>query len=125
MKETHVQNPASTNPFIALAQEDAKQKPHQPKTQQTLNPNLLASLEIQQEIQTKMKKRDASPLLLAYPSDNTQHSTTMETTEMEERNHSEAESLLEGVNLQDMIPQDLIQKIEKALQKEINNATAK
>jgi hypothetical protein len=43
----------------------------------------------------------------------------METTEMEESNHSEAESLLKGVNLQavitayqaqrkDMIPQDLI-----------------
>ena len=55
-------------------------------------------------------------------------------TEMEERNHSEEESLLEGVNLQavitscqaqrqDMIPQDLIHKIEKALRKEINNDT--
>ena len=53
---------------------------------------------------------------------------------MEESSHSEVESLLEGVNLhtvitacqaqrQDMIPQDLIQKIEKALRKEINNDT--
>ena len=59
----------------------------------------------------------------------------METTEMEESNHSKAESLLEGVNLQaviiaypvqrqDMIPQNLIQKIEKALRNEINNDTA-
>lgn len=54
---------------------------------------------------------------------------------MEESNHSEAESLLEGVNLQavitacqtqrqDMIPQDLIQKIEKALRNAINNGIA-
>ena len=54
---------------------------------------------------------------------------------MEESNHSEAERLLEGVNLQagitacqaqrqDMVPQDLIQKIEKALRKEINNDTS-
>ena len=53
---------------------------------------------------------------------------------MEERNNSEAESLSEGVILQavmtaceaqrqDMIPQDLIQKIEKALRKEINSDT--
>ena len=53
---------------------------------------------------------------------------------MEESNHSDAESLLKGVNLQavitacqaqrqDMIPQDLIQKIEKVLRKEINNDT--
>ena len=53
---------------------------------------------------------------------------------MEESNNSKEESLLEGVNLQvvitacqaqrqDMIPQDLIQKIERALRKEINNDT--
>ena len=58
----------------------------------------------------------------------------MEIIEMEESHHSEDENLLEGVNLkaviiayqaqwQDMIPQDLIQKIEKALRKEINNDT--
>ena len=53
---------------------------------------------------------------------------------MEGSNNSEAEILLEGVNLQavitacqaqrqDMISQDLIQKIEKELRKEINNDT--
>ena len=99
MKETHIQNPATANPFVALAQEDVQQKPHQPETQQTLSPNLSASSETQQEIQTKKKKRDASPLLMEYPATNTQHFATMETTEMEESNHSEAESLLEGVNL--------------------------
>ena len=53
---------------------------------------------------------------------------------MEESNNSEAESLLKGVNLQavittyqaqrqDMIPQDLIHNIKRALRKEINNDT--
>ena len=119
IKETQVQNIATTNPFAALAQEDTQQKSHLQETQQIISPNLPASQETQHEIQTKKQKRDTSPLLLEYPSTNTQNLVAMEITKMEESNNSKVESLLEGVNLQvvittyqakrqDMIPQDLI-----------------
>ena len=102
-KETQVQNPATANPFVALVQEDTQQEPHQTETLHTISLTLPILQETQQEIQTKKQKRDASPLLLEYTNTNTQNSTAMEITEMEESDHSKVENLLEGVNLQAVI----------------------
>ena len=70
--------------------------------------------------------------MLEYTNPSIQNSTAMEVKDMEKCNTIEKKNQLEGVNLQaiiascqaqrqDTIPPDLLQKIEWALRKEINN----